>query len=89
MNRRGFLTGLTGLIAAPAIVRASSIMPVKTLVSGDGVALTSMAHPRLVRLLAPGLRDFWVPEYRASLFPAGWRCVKEGACAGVASTNFP
>lgn len=29
MNRRGFLTGLSALVAAPAIVRASSIMPVR------------------------------------------------------------
>lgn len=28
-SRRGFLTGLVGLVAAPAIVRASSLMPVK------------------------------------------------------------
>lgn len=28
MNRRGFLTGALGLLAAPAIVRASSIMPI-------------------------------------------------------------
>lgn len=28
MNRRGFLTGMAGLLAAPAIVRVSSIMPV-------------------------------------------------------------
>lgn len=28
-SRRGFLTGLVGLFAAPAIVRASSLMPVK------------------------------------------------------------
>ena len=28
-TRRGFITGLVGLIAAPAIVRASSLMPVK------------------------------------------------------------
>jgi hypothetical protein len=29
MNRRGFITGLISLVAAPAIVRASSLMPVK------------------------------------------------------------
>lgn len=29
MDRRGFLTGLTAIIAAPAIVRASSLMPIK------------------------------------------------------------
>ncbi len=28
MNRRGFLTGVVGLLAAPAIVRAGSLMPV-------------------------------------------------------------
>lgn len=28
MNRRGFLTGVAGLLAAPAIVRVSSLMPV-------------------------------------------------------------
>lgn len=28
MNRRGFITGMAVLIAAPAIVRATSIMPV-------------------------------------------------------------
>lgn len=27
-SRRGFITGLIGFVAAPAIVRASSIMPV-------------------------------------------------------------
>lgn len=31
MNRRGFLTGVAGLLAAPAIVRASSLMPVSVL----------------------------------------------------------
>jgi hypothetical protein len=30
-TRRGFLAGMIGLIAAPAIVRASSLMPVKAL----------------------------------------------------------
>lgn len=30
-SRRGFLLGLSGIIAAPAIVRAASIMPVKAL----------------------------------------------------------
>jgi hypothetical protein len=29
LNRRGLLTGLVSLIAAPAIVRAASIMPVR------------------------------------------------------------
>ena len=31
MNRRGFVTSLVSFIAAPAIVRASSLMPIKSL----------------------------------------------------------
>lgn len=31
MNRRSFITSAIGLIATPAIVRASSLMPVKSL----------------------------------------------------------
>ena len=31
MNRRGFLTGALGFLAAPAIVRAGSLMPVSVL----------------------------------------------------------
>lgn len=31
MNRRGFLTGLSALIAAPAIVRAGNLMPIKVM----------------------------------------------------------
>lgn len=30
ITRRGIITGLIGVISAPAIVRASSLMPVKT-----------------------------------------------------------
>ena len=30
MNRRGFLGGVLGLLAAPALVRASSLMPIST-----------------------------------------------------------
>jgi hypothetical protein len=30
-NRRAFITGLVSLLAAPAIVRASSLMPVKVM----------------------------------------------------------
>ena len=45
MNRRGFITGLISLVAAPAIVRAGSLMPVKTFVLDDGVMLYSIVHP--------------------------------------------
>ena len=35
LPRRKFLTGLMGLFAAPAVVRASSLMPVKSFVAVD------------------------------------------------------
>lgn len=35
-SRRGFLTGLVSVLAAPAIVRVASIMPVSTPASGIG-----------------------------------------------------
>lgn len=52
-SRRSLITGLGALfIAAPAIVRASSLMPVKAVkwkssldVVNDGLALASTAHP--------------------------------------------
>ena len=34
-SRRGFIQGLIGIIAAPAIVRASALMPVKVLEPTD------------------------------------------------------
>ena len=49
MPRRKFLTGLFGLIAAPAVVKAANIMPVKYIPQHlhelDGVGLTTLAHP--------------------------------------------
>lgn len=34
IGRRGFITGLISLVAAPAIVRAGSLMPVKVIEPG-------------------------------------------------------
>lgn len=66
LPRRKFLTGLLGLVAAPAVVKATSLMPVKLVDFGDGVALKSMAHPirtgsgvnlaQIREMLLPGLR---------------------------------
>lgn len=61
--RRGLITGLISLVAAPAVVRAASIMPVKMPVSTtvpswrDQVAaifdrLESIGNPRLARNVA-------------------------------------
>jgi hypothetical protein len=70
MPRRKFLTGLMGLVAAPAVVKAANIMPVKVITpqwfANDGTGLVSMAHPvrtgggirlsELRDLLMPGLQ---------------------------------
>jgi hypothetical protein len=49
MPRRKFLTGLFGLVAAPAVVKAANIMPVKVIEPkwylADGLPLQTMAHP--------------------------------------------
>lgn len=49
MPRRKFLTGLFGLVAAPAVVKAANIMPVKVIKPkwylADGLPLQTMAHP--------------------------------------------
>ncbi len=70
MPRRKFLSGLFGLIAAPAIVKAANIMPVKYIPQHlhelDGIGLTTITHPvrtggvnlaQMRELLMPGLRQ--------------------------------
>lgn len=41
-TRRGLITGLAAIIAAPAVVRYESLMRVQ---AGDGLSLNSMEHP--------------------------------------------
>jgi hypothetical protein len=69
LPRRKFLTGLFGLVAAPAVVKAANIMPVKYLPQHlhelDGIGLTTITHPvrtgggirlsELRELLRPGI----------------------------------
>jgi len=47
MDRRSFLKGIVGLIAAPAIVKSEILMPVKEIIVPDGVALKTIHHPYL------------------------------------------
>ena len=58
LPRRKFLTGLMGLVAAPAVVRASSLMPVKLFVAVD------LPPP------PPGFRRLTLVDYR-KLFEPG------------------
>lgn len=47
ISRRGLLTGLGALIAAPAIVRATSLMPVRAplVISWDDATYIAYVHP--------------------------------------------
>ena len=75
--RRKFLTGLFGLVAAPAVVKAANIMPVKVIEPkwflNDGLPLQTMIHPvqrrgpvglsELREILAPGLNSLFDDLY--------------------------
>ena len=77
MPRRKFLTGLFGLVAAPAVVKAVNIMPVKVVeykwFLDDGLPLQSMAHPartgsginlaELREILRPGAQQMFDDLY--------------------------
>lgn len=78
--RRKFLTGLFGLVAAPAIVKAANIMPVKVVEPkwflNDGLPLQTMIHPvqrrgpvglsELREILRPGLEKMFDEMYEAN-----------------------
>ncbi len=94
MPRRKFLTGLLGLVAAPAVVKASSLMPVRVIEPkwflNDGLPLQSMAHPvrkgsginlaQLRELLRPGLEKM-IDEMYAE-HPGQWKSIFAGEVDG-------
>ena len=77
-TRRAFLTGLISFVAAPAIVRASSLMPVKMIepeIIQIGYGITRMDVARtgsgvclttIKDLLLPGLRNLVLKEDKYS-----------------------
>jgi hypothetical protein len=89
MPRRKFLTGLFGLIAAPAVVKAANIMPVKVIQPkwylDDGLPLQTMAHPvragsrinlaELREFLRPGIEQMIDDMYKSN--PGQWENVFE------------
>lgn len=69
MNRRGFITGLVSLVAAPAIVRADSLMKIRPWFE-DGVYFDIVSYPVVYpddweppcladfqKILLPGIRS--------------------------------
>lgn len=60
MPRRRFLTGLVGLLAAPAVVRAESLMPVKALTP-------PLLAEDVLYLVQERLIEHWRIAYREAL----------------------
>jgi hypothetical protein len=89
MPRRKFLTGLFSLVAAPAIVKAANIMPVKVIEPkwflNDGLPLQTMIHPvrkgsginliELREFLRPGIEQMIDDMYKSN--PGQWKSVFE------------
>ena len=87
MPRRKFLTGLFGLVAAPAVVKAANIMPVRVIEPkwylAEGLPLQSITHPvrtgggvrlsELREMLAPGLQQ--VVDDMYTEHPGQWKSV--------------
>lgn len=54
INRRSLITGLISLVAAPAIVRAGSLMPVRNYAATGGlITLPNFKGENLASLLTP------------------------------------
>lgn len=59
LPRRKFILGLTGLFCAPAIVKMTSLMPVRSFRAWPGVPFSEYREfiERRVRLLGPELKN--------------------------------
>jgi hypothetical protein len=87
INRRGLLTGLGALFAAPAIVRVESIIPVRTppLILSDACEMLVMPPPTII---APDLDyvAFVAPQMIRDLMNAG-ALLQGGPDGGIAEVE--
>jgi hypothetical protein len=67
LNRRSLITGLISLVAAPAIVRATSIMPIKALPT---VELDTLVRKQPADYLIALTRQAFVPRLFVSVYRA-------------------
>jgi hypothetical protein len=82
ISRRGLITGLGSILAAPAIVRASSIMPVKAWAdrvvwTGDGIT-TNCVITAVCEYQGKWYEALLCDDGRALLIPDGVRGSKVG-----------
>jgi len=59
MNRRGFITGFASFLAAPAIVRVSSLMPISALRLPTNLTATEIVNRTLI---ATDIENAWIEE---------------------------
>jgi hypothetical protein len=85
LTRRGLITGLISFLAAPAIVRASSLMDLR------GVALTSCLHPSEPEL--PEIREvalgYIITRQKIEEMADGRRWLERLTRDGLAVTQHP
>lgn len=74
IGRRGFLTGLVALMAAPAIVRVESLMPVR---SPAIIRVSPINLAEIRNLLLPGLLDV---RGSVDMIPRQWERIFAESC---------
>jgi hypothetical protein len=84
MNRRSIILGLTTLLAAPAIVRASSLMPIKSFGAPDWRRL---AYPVDGFSWYSGFETLNIPATRGA-FPIEWTVVSKDMANGVLPVGY-
>lgn len=62
ITRRGLIGGLAAFIAAPAIIKVASVMPIKA------APVVMVDIPPLVVMSNPGVMTFWSNEHAACLW---------------------
>lgn len=81
IGRRGFITGLVSLVAAPAIVRAGSLMPVKAMTMADELALINARIHHAMMQANPTIRvlaEFG--DWETAVKYAAGQVVRIGGC---------
>jgi hypothetical protein len=74
-SRRSLITGLVSFMAAPAIVRAASLMPVKPMLSPEDIAFQSVNEARDRLMIWESTAGGFTGWYR-DLFFSGIACYR-------------
>jgi hypothetical protein len=59
---------MVGVIAAPAVVKSSILMPVKKIIMPDGIALKTMSHPILTAEILRATREAFIPKLQMQIY---------------------